>query len=295
VAWSEAVARDSTLRVEFDLAPAAERRMRFVFSAYPLPARDLTGWAQVPHSVRVDVARRHWNAEVERGAEFALGDPEVESAVRGARVVLLSLRERRGDAWAPIGGPFHYRDVWLRDGARAMYALALSGYVREAREMAPTFLAFQWPHGPFLSQTAQLDGTGQALWAFDQVLMRPAPDRDVARYAESALRAWRWFERQRLSGPAARPDDVPGMLPRTDPHDAELVNAQLVGNDAWAIAGFRAAARLLRAARRTPEADAVERSRAEYERTFERALAKSGRGGGPPPPDGGAAAPCGTR
>ena len=33
--------------------------------------------------------------------------------------------------------------------------------------MAPTFLEFQWPHGPFISQAAQLDGTGQALWVFD--------------------------------------------------------------------------------------------------------------------------------
>ncbi|TMQ57213.1 MAG: hypothetical protein E6K72_03860, partial [Candidatus Eisenbacteria bacterium] len=282
VAWSEATALGSTVHAEFDLAPSAERRLRIVLSAYPLAARDLAAWARTPHAARVSAARDYWEAEMERGAEFALGDPEVESAVRAARVVLLSLRERRGDAWAPIGGPFQYRDVWLRDGARAMAALATSGYVREAREMAPAFLAFQWPHGPFLSQTAQLDGTGQALWAFDQVLMRPAPDREVARYAESGLRAWRWFERQRVSGAAARPGDVPGMLPRTNPHDAELVKAQLVGNDAWAIAGYRAAARLLHAARRDVEADAVQRSRAEYRGAFEKALVRGGARGIPP-------------
>jgi len=174
---------------------------------------------------------------MERGAEFALGDPEMEAPCARPSGAALAARAPRRRLGADRR-PFQYRDVWLRDGARAMAALATSGYVREAREMAPAFLAFQWPHGPFLSQTAQLDGTGQALWAFDQVLMRPAPDREVARYAESGLRAWRWFERQRVSGAAARPGDVPGMLPRTNPHDAELVNAQLVGNDAWAIAGY---------------------------------------------------------
>jgi GH15 family glucan-1,4-alpha-glucosidase len=47
----------------------------------------------------------------------------------------------------PIGGPFHYRDVWLRDGARAMQALALCGYTDESRALAASFLRFQWPHG----------------------------------------------------------------------------------------------------------------------------------------------------
>ena len=48
------------------------------------------------------------------------------------------------------------------------------------------------------------------------------------------------------------------MLPETDPKDAELVCAQLVGNDAWALAGYRATAGLLRAAHRNTEAKAVE-------------------------------------
>jgi hypothetical protein len=42
-----------------------------------------------------------------------------------------------------------------------------------------------------------MDGTGQALWAFEQVLLRPAPARDVRRFAEASLLAWRALERQR--------------------------------------------------------------------------------------------------
>jgi hypothetical protein len=113
-------------------------------------------------------------------------------------------------------------------------------------------------------------------------MLRPAPDPDVGRYAAAAWRAWRWLERQRAARPGAPADDVAGMLPRTNPHDAELVNAQLVGNDAWAIAGYRAAARLLRAAGRNADADTVSRSCSAYRRIFETALGS--RGGRDIPP-----------
>jgi len=267
VAWSS----DGDSDRAFTILPGDTHVTRFVLSAYPLAPRTLAQWANRPHAERANQARVWWTHEVARGAAFSLGDPAVEDAVRAARVVLLSLRERRGDHWTPIGGPFHYRDVWLRDGARSMQALAVSGYLDEARAMAPAFLAFQWPNGPFTSQNAQMDGTGQALWTFDQVLLRGPASGDLDRYTEAAVRAWRWFERRRAAAPG--PGDFAGLLPRTDPHDDELVRAQLVGNDAWAIAGYRATEHLLRASGRAALADTVARSRARYERDFRRVLA----------------------
>ena len=196
-------------------------------------------------------------------------------------MVLLACRERRGDRWVPVGGPFHYRDVWLRDGARAIQALSLSGHTQAARELARGMLAFQWPQGAFLSQRGQLDGTGQAMWLMDQALMRPAPDDSLRPFAAAALAAWRWLEWQRavgadLRGPFGR------MMPYGDPNDNELVRAQLVGNDAWALAGVAAAARLLRASGDRASAAEVEDSLAVYHADFERALARSGSPDLPP-------------
>src|SRR5262249_34463970 len=158
-----------------------------------------------------------------------------------------------------IGGPFQYRDVWLRDGARAASALAVSGHIPEARELAEGVLEFQWPQGAFLSQRGQPDGTGQALWTFEQTLLRPSPADSLERFAAAAVRACAWLAWQR---DAARQLRLPGgpMLPFGDPRDGELVKAQLVGTDAWAIAGFRAAARLLRAGRHEAEAAEMDSS-----------------------------------
>ena len=266
---------------DWTLAPGATRSLRLALPTYPATARALARWARVPHERRAAEARRYWETEVARGARFSLGDPEVECALHAAQVTLLSLRERRGPAWVPIANPFQYRDVWLRDGARAIRALSVLGYTHEARGLCAGFEGLQWPQGAFLSQRGQLDGTGQALWAFEQALLRPAPDDSVGRYAAAAERAWRWIEWQRDFGRQAG-WEFGTMFPYGDPRDGELVRAQLLGNDAWALAGYRSAARLMAAAGRTAQAEEVERSRAVYLADFMKALARVKHGDVPP-------------
>jgi hypothetical protein len=279
--WSAAGGRGDSSVTAWRIAPGETRTIRLVLPAYPEAAASLRAWARVPHEQRVNEARRFWTDELARGTGFDLRDAEVERALRAATVVLLSCRERRGSRWVPIGGPFQYRDVWLRDGARAIRALAVCGQTRAARELAEGFLEFEWPQGAFVSQRGQLDGTGQALWAFEQAWLRPAPDDSVARFAAAALRAVRWCEWQRgLGSRAGWPFGV--MLPFGEPRDAELTRAQLTGNDAWALAGYRATERLLRAAGRDSEAAEVGAATGRYRADFARALERSGHADLPP-------------
>ena len=169
-AWcADAAAAGDSLSVRWTLEPGASRELRVVLPAYPEPGRTLEEWGRTPHEQRAREARRYWDAEIARGLGLELHDPEVEAAVRAAEVVLLSCRERHGTRWLPIGSPFHYRDVWLRDGARAVQALTLAGYVDEAREAALGLTALAWPNGAYLSQRGQLDGTGQLLWAMGEL------------------------------------------------------------------------------------------------------------------------------
>ena len=300
--WCDAGGSGSDVTLQWDLAPGEARSARLLLPAYPEAAGTLAEWARQPHAARAAAARRYWSGELDRGFHLELGDPEVERAVKAARIVLLACMERRGEAWVPIGNPFQYRDVWLRDGARAVRALAVSGHVRDARALTDGLMLLRWPSGAFLSQRGQLDGTGQALWVLDQALLRPDVDGDrTDRAADAALAAVRWLETQRSVGDGSG-WEFGRMLPFGEPRDAELVRAQLTGNDAWAIAGERAAVRLLRAAGRAGAADSVAAALERYRADFAAALERSGAADVPPSWQGtgrdwgnlSAAVPCGA-
>src|SRR5262249_31429278 len=150
-------------------------------------------------------------------------------------------------------------------------ALSVTGFTEEARALAESFEAYEWPQGAFVSQRGQLDGTGQALWTFEQAFLRPAKADSVARYARLAQLAWKWLETQRTLGRLSG-WRLGAMMPFGDPKDGELTRAQFVGNDAWSIVGYRSTARLMRAAGMESEARTVDSTRATYAHDFAIAL-----------------------
>ena len=280
-AWSDQPLDAGAAVFHEALAPRAGRTLRFLLPAYPAAAATLSGLARVPHARRAAETLALWDARLAGGATFELGDRESENALRAAMIVLLACRERHGGLWFPIGGPFQYRDVWLRDGARLAQALAIAGHALEARDLAEAMATLQWPNGAYLTQRGQLDGTGQVLWTLEQVLLRASPRPVLGTLCDRGLAAWRWLEGQR--GPHVRPGErYADMLPFADPRDGELVRAQLTGNDAWAIAGETSLARLLRAAGRNAAADSVKASARSYRANFAAALARSGGSEVPP-------------
>jgi len=261
--WSDLSPRDSLAQGAWRLAPHEARAVRFVLVAAPLSGAEVAEVARVPHARRVEDARRYWSDEIARGTQLELGDPEAEAAYRAAQVILLACREHVRNRWLPIGNPFQYRDLWIRDGARLISALAVSGHEHEALALANGMAELQWRQGPYLSQRGQLDGTGQALWAIEQADSRLHETGASAAFARHALDAISWFEAQRQLGrqagwPLAR------LLPFAEPRDGELATAPLVGNDLWALAGYRAAARVCGAAGRPADSLAIERARSAY-------------------------------
>ncbi len=174
----------------------------------------------------------------------------------------------------PIGSPLQYRDVWIRDGARTVRALAVAGLTDLAREDAWTLRRFQLESGALISQRGQLDGTGAALWALEQAASLPPSAEWSKRYLPIAERGYRWIEHQRQ---ATRQLKLlwRGLLPYADPRDNELTRAQLVGNDAWALAGCRATAALARRAEHATLARAADSSFQEYRATIRAALRRA--------------------
>ncbi|MGH7741022.1 MAG: hypothetical protein ACRENS_03265 [Candidatus Eiseniibacteriota bacterium] len=261
--WSDLASRDSLASGSWRLAPGQAREARLVLLSAPLAGYDAARIASVSHAQRVDDVRRYWSDEIQRGVRLELNDPEAEYAFRAAQVVLLACQERGASGWLPIGNPFQYRDLWLRDGARLIQALAVSGHSAQALRLASGISELQWRQGAYLSQRGQLDGTGQALWAFEQAALRSPRGPELAELARHALAACGWYEAQRNLGrqagwPLAR------LLPFANPRDGELAVAPLVGNDLWALAGYRSASRVCGAAGMPADSARIEQLRAAY-------------------------------
>jgi hypothetical protein len=158
-----------------------------------MTATALASLASITHAQRVTEARHDWTSTLAHGAQFELSDPEVEDALRGRFVLLLACRERRGSSWVPIGGPFHYRDVWLRDGARLIAALSVAGFNEEARDLVGDSGSSSGRRARSSPSAGSSTAPARHLWAFEQALLRPAPADSIARYAEAALAAWKWL------------------------------------------------------------------------------------------------------
>ncbi len=155
----------------------------------PLPPAEADRIAKkLRHDDHTARTRTLWRDWLGRGAVFETPDTLVNMAWRAALVTLLQGHERSAGGWVPLGNPFQYRDTWLRDGARVVRALALAGQGELARADALTFTRYQLPSGALVSQPGQLDGTGQALWAFEQAAALPPDPAWAKRYLAAAVR-----------------------------------------------------------------------------------------------------------
>ncbi len=263
------------------LSRGERHQWHYWMPAYPTTAAGESIERIARHDQVVADARTIWREWLAKGTQLSTPDSLVNAAWRAALVTLLTCQERDRNEWVPIGNPLQYRDVWLRDAARVVRALAVAGYTDIARSDAWTLTRFQLPSGVLLSQQGQLDGTGQALWALAQAATLPPSPEWAARTLPCVRRALDWIEIQRLLTRqlAIR---YAGLLPYADPRDNELVRAQLVGNDAWGIAGCRAAATLARLAGADSLARAADSIATDYLDAFRAALARSGSRDVPP-------------
>jgi hypothetical protein len=241
---------------------------------YPIPASGRGIERRAGHDAVVGEARAYWRQRLEEGARLATPDSLVNAAWRAALVTLLVSHERDRGEWVPIGNPLQYRDVWLRDAARVVRALAVAGYTDMARSGILTLRRFQLPTGVLLSQRGQLDGTGQWLWAAEQAAALPPDPRWAGGLLPTVRAALEWIEVQRSLLRQLK-TSFPALLPYADPRDNEFVRAQLVGNDAWGIAGCRAAASLARLAGHDSLRRAADSAATDYRAAFLAALVRS--------------------
>jgi len=126
---------------------------------------------------------------------------------------------------------FQYNHFWLRDSAFHARMYTIWGHFDSAKKLLRYFLGFQNEEGNFISQKGQLDGFGQALWAFGEYI-KTTGDKDFAREILPAVRkAVNWFE-------TATSNDKFRLMPPTFALDNEWIVGRYTGHNIWALAGL---------------------------------------------------------
>jgi len=219
--------------LRYRLAPGRALRV-----AMPLAPRRRPGAAVALPGPEEMAAR--WRRELERGMRVRLPDPRLQAAVDANRAALLLFAD--GDEVTP--GPATYHRFWFRDAAYLLLALGRWGFHAEVAAILAAYPRRQARDGRFVSQAAEWDATGAAIWAIAEHHRLTGDDALVRALAGAVRRGAGWIARARRGrgGPAG----AEGLLPAG-------VSAEHLGppghyywDDLWALRGLLDAAGLLR-------------------------------------------------
>ncbi|PZS33884.1 MAG: hypothetical protein DLM61_04490, partial [Pseudonocardiales bacterium] len=233
-------------------------------------------------SISFDVARRRllttWARHLQEGMRIKLPEAKVADTFYASLVDIMLPRYRVNGDWVQAVNLLRYHAFYLRDAAVMNHALDLAGLHREASENLPFFLTWQEPNGLFISRPGQLDGFGQALWAFGDHFARTGNTGLARRVYPAVQRAMAWFE-------SARAADPLGLMPASDPRDNEHVAGHLAGDNFWAYAGVEWAVSLARSLHQDADAARWAADLSAFQRTLQaRSRAAAARAGGFIPP-----------
>jgi len=237
-------AENCLARFDRDLAPGAEIGLDFRMPATPVSVAD-TDFVNAIRNADHDLYRARWIAEwretLGSGTQISIPEKKVNDACRANLVHAMEAIWTSDDGLKVQGvNKFQYNWFWLRDGAYILRTYELFGHNDLAADLLRYFERFQQDDGNFVSQKGQLDGFGQALFAFGQHYAITG-DLGFARAIYPHIPpAIAWLKK-------ARAADEFHLMPPTEARDNELIAGRYTGHNLWALLGLRHAIRLAKA------------------------------------------------
>ncbi|MCD6385045.1 hypothetical protein J7M23_04630 [Candidatus Sumerlaeota bacterium] len=257
-------------RYEFKLKPGESKNLRFIFPSQPVPItrkKFINSIYQLSFDQEIASARRYWRRWLTQGLQLNLPEEKIVNLFYASRAYDLMSCERRNGDFVQTVNKLHYNNFWLRDGAFIARSYDLQGLHKVAEDILRYFLKFQNENGNFLSQSGQLDGFGQTLWALGQHYFITRDQNWLKFIYPRCLRAIDWLKE-------TRNNDEMGLLPPTDAMDNELLKGRYTGHNFWALLGLRTVARLADAIGDKPRAKELWQMYDEYKRHFLKLLDK---------------------
>ena len=188
-------------------------------------------------AVTFAVAADGWTAALQGHTRLEIPDQHLQFLYDAAvRTLILHTPDD------PVPGPYTYKRFWFRDAVYILHALAAIGLHDRVEFALDRFQSRQTALGYFLSQEGEWDSNGQVLWMYDRFhrLSGRAPN---DRWRHAIQRGAQWIGRKRTSRNLDRPHA--GLLPAGFSAEHLGPNDFYYWDDFWAVAGLRAAARLM--------------------------------------------------
>ncbi|HWN96553.1 MAG TPA: hypothetical protein VNT99_16100 [Methylomirabilota bacterium] len=141
-------------------------------------------------------------------------------------------------------GPYTYKRFWYRDAALILNAVITMGARDRARRALERFPRGQLSNGYFRSQEGEWDSNGQVLWILDRYFT-VSGEPVSGDWQERIERGAQWIIDKRMDEHSPHP----GLLPAGFSAEHLGPNDFYFWDDFWGVAGLRAAARMLTAAK----------------------------------------------
>jgi hypothetical protein len=187
------------------------------------------------------VQTESWDRALAPAAQLQVPDPKVGFLYRAALTTLVLL-----SADDVVPGPFTYRRFWFRDACLMIHSMLAANLTARSRRLFDAFPGRQKRSGFFHSQEGEWDANGQVLWILDryQTLTGEKLSADLQR---AVSRGARWIQDKRT--PAESGELHAGLLPAGFSAEHLGPNDYYFWDDFWAVAGLRAAARIVHRAK----------------------------------------------
>lgn len=269
---------------ELALAPGEARTLDFKMPYVPMnpDSAELARMEAARFDDYLARTERFWEDLLAQGMRLEVPEAKVVETFKTSLIDDLLARDKVGGFYIQSVNKFQYHRFYYRDAADIARMYDLTGYAAIAGQVLDFFGERQQPDGNFVSQHGQLDGWGEALYAYGMHYRITRDKEFAARVYPSVQRAFTWLRKARAADPLR-------MIPSTAIGDNEDIPGHLTGHNFLALAGLKNAIVLAEALGKTSDAAAFTAEFEEYRATLIALLRKNAASPGgyiPPALDG---------
>ncbi|NYF78877.1 hypothetical protein [Granulicella arctica] len=227
---------------QMKLAPGDEKTL--VFKQPVVPVSPSSPVYQQLEAAQFDdylqQTKLYWRSIFGLGMQLHVPEPKVEETYRASLAYNLLALDKIGDYHVQTVNKFQYHRFYLRDSADIAHMYDVTGYPDIARDILEYIPTTQQPDGNFVSQPGQLDGWGEALYAFGAHYRMTHDMAFATQMYPYVQKAIPWLQHQREQDPLH-------LISATNVLDNEYVPGHLTGNNFLALDGLKNAMLLAKA------------------------------------------------